>query len=113
MKILCPCCLKINPLEKSSFKYGEFECRFANCSKISSIANCLHCMRINYFNLGQIKKDFVPFIPEITQLKLRNLICKDMYGNNLTNNCTSEANEKEINLKNKELTIHVQGRKSK
>lgn len=50
-KILCPCCLKINPLEKSSFKYGEFECRFANCSKISSIANCLHCMRINYFNL--------------------------------------------------------------
>ena len=50
-KILCPMCSKINPLEKNSFKYGEFECRYSSCSKISSMANCLHCLRLNYFNL--------------------------------------------------------------
>ena len=50
-KILCPRCSKINPLEKHFFKYGEFECRFKSCSKITSMANCVHCLRLNYFNL--------------------------------------------------------------
>ena len=55
-------------------------------------------MRINYLKLGRIRKDFVPFIPEVTQLALRRAICKDMYGNNLSesykcslNNLTSVA----------------------
>ena len=43
-------------LEKNSFKYGEFECRFKACSKKSTIANCLHCNRINYFDLNNNNK---------------------------------------------------------
>ncbi len=50
-KVYCTHCSKPNPLDKSSFKYGEFECRFASCSKVSHIANCLHCQQMNYFIL--------------------------------------------------------------
>ena len=50
-KIYCCECLKLNPLEKSEFKYGEFQCRFSVCSKISHIANCVHCQAINYFKM--------------------------------------------------------------
>ena len=48
-KIICPKCLKVNPLEKNSFKYGQFECRYKKCSKKTNIAVCIHCERINYF----------------------------------------------------------------
>lgn len=50
-KIICPECLKINPLEKNPFKYGEFICRYSHCSKVSHIANCLHCQKMNIFKL--------------------------------------------------------------
>ena len=60
-KILCPCCLKINPLIKNIFKYNEFECRYNSCSKKSIIANCIHCQRINYFNSDEKnKKSLIP-----------------------------------------------------
>ena len=39
-KILCSECLKVNPMEKSIFRYGEYQCRFSSCSKISHIAMC-------------------------------------------------------------------------
>ena len=48
------------------------------------LASIIYIMRINYLKLGRIRKDFVPFIPEVTQLALRRAICKDMYGNNLS-----------------------------
>ena len=52
-KIYCSHCLRLNPLEKSEFKYGEFQCRFSGCSKTSHIANCLHCQAINYFKITE------------------------------------------------------------
>ena len=52
-KILCVECLKINPMEKSSFKYGEFQCRFASCNKLSHLAICAFCQRINSFKLNK------------------------------------------------------------
>ena len=55
-KILCPSCLKINPLIKNVFKYNEFECRYNSCSKKCLIANCIHCQRINYFNYDEKNK---------------------------------------------------------
>ena len=57
-KILCPICLKVNPLIKNVFTYGEFECRYSSCNQISLIANCLHCLRINYFKYE--KKSLIP-----------------------------------------------------
>ena len=54
-KILCPLCLRINPLTKNVFKYGEIQCRHSSCSQISSIANCLHCQRMNYFKYNKKK----------------------------------------------------------
>lgn len=60
-KIICPKCLKVNPLEKNSFKYGEFECRYKNCSKKTNIAVCIHCERINYFpDLPDKIKELIP-----------------------------------------------------
>ena len=49
-KVLCTKCLKVNPLEKNSFKYGEFECRYKKCSQKTNIAVCIHCERLNYFS---------------------------------------------------------------
>ena len=54
-KIYCVECKKLNPLEKISFKYGQFECRYNSCSKISHIANCVHCQRMNFFKLEKDK----------------------------------------------------------
>ena len=53
------------------------------------LASIIYIMRINYLQLGKIRRDFVPFIPEVTQLALRQSICKNIYGNNLTeeHNC--------------------------
>ena len=50
-KILCPKCKKINPLLKCFFKSGEIVCRYASCSKKSFIVNCIHCQRMNVFNI--------------------------------------------------------------
>ena len=52
-KILCSECLKINPMEKSSFRYGEYLCRFSSCSKITHIAMCIYCQRMNTFKLKE------------------------------------------------------------
>ena len=52
-KILCCECLKVNPMEKSIFRYGEFKCRFSSCSKISHIAMCIYCQRMNTFKLNK------------------------------------------------------------
>ena len=48
-KVICPFCLKVNPYIKNNFQYGELECRHSLCSKKSSLVNCCHCQRINYF----------------------------------------------------------------
>lgn len=52
-KILCCECLKVNPMEKSSFRYGEYQCRYTSCSKISHIAMCIYCQRMNTFKLNK------------------------------------------------------------
>ena len=52
-KILCCECLKVNPMEKSIFRYGEYQCRFSSCSKISHIAMCIYCQRMNIFKLNK------------------------------------------------------------
>ena len=49
-KILCPQCLKINPLSKNFFKTGTIVCSFTSCAKKSEIINCIYCRRINVFN---------------------------------------------------------------
>ena len=54
-KIYCVECGKLNPLEKSYFKYGALDCRYSSCSKTSQIANCLHCWSMNYFKLDEGK----------------------------------------------------------
>ena len=48
-KVICPFCLKVNPYIKNNFQYGELSCRHSLCSKKSSLVNCCHCQRINYF----------------------------------------------------------------
>ena len=48
-KILCNICLKISTLEENSLKYGEFKCKNDNCGSFISMANCLFCLRLNYF----------------------------------------------------------------
>ena len=50
-KIYCFECKKLIPFQKGEIKYGDFECRYSNCSKVSHMANCLHCQKINYFKL--------------------------------------------------------------
>ena len=61
------------------------------------LASIIYIMRINYLKLGKIRKDFIPFIPEVTQLALRRAICKDMYGVEIQNcNKTNVINESEI-----------------
>jgi ankyrin repeat protein len=72
------------------------------------LGSIIYIMRMNYLTLGKIRRDFVPFIPEITQLKLRNLICKDMYGNNITENCFTNASSYEIEqILNKTITKNI------
>lgn len=52
-KILCCECSRLNPIEKHEFKYGQFECMYSSCSKKSNLAICLHCLKINTFNIKQ------------------------------------------------------------
>ena len=48
-KMLCIKCLNISTLENEFYKYGEWRCRSPNCGSIVSMANCLFCRRLNYF----------------------------------------------------------------
>ena len=85
-KIYCTFCSKLNPLDKSSFKYGEFECRYSSCSKISHIANCLFCHRMNYFSLekGQnlIQGQLIKCGYEDCQKEFQSVICPGCHNLN-------------------------------
>ena len=69
-KILCPKCLKINPLTKNFFKTGTMICSHTLCEKASEIIHCIHCRRINVFN-GEnekpVKKYSMKYIVHIVE----------------------------------------------
>lgn len=52
-KLLCPKCLKNNPLTKSFFKTGEIRCSYTSCAQKSLIINCIHCRRMNVFDTNE------------------------------------------------------------
>ena len=65
-KIICPKCLKNNPLKKCFFKTGQIMCCYTACAKKSTVVNCIHCRRMNYFDTdnndksNNEKKDKLP-----------------------------------------------------
>ena len=52
-KIYCFYCLRLNLLEKSEFKHGEFQYRFSRCPNINHIVNSVHSKAINYFKISK------------------------------------------------------------
>ena len=73
-KILCVSCLRMIPLEKNIFKYGQLECRYNSCSKKNNYAICLHCDQLNFF-----KNLEMPLIPGQT-IQCGNKNCKKFFN---------------------------------